>query len=39
MSHPYGEWTLGGGAAHIVTFIDIHLTVLITQGYIRSMAL
>jgi len=28
MSHPYGKWTLAGGAAHIVTFIVIHLTIL-----------
>jgi hypothetical protein len=39
MSHPYGKWTLAGGAAHIVTFIVIHLTVLTTQGYVRSMAI
>lgn len=39
MSHPYGKWTLAGGAAHIVTFIVIHLTILSTQGYVRSMAI
>lgn len=39
MSHPYGKWTLAGGAARIVTFNVIHLLVLTTQGYVRSMAI